>query len=255
MEKKYYVYTHSINGKVFYVGSNYRAGNPYIAYEKSGRSKKWYEIVNENNENYDIEIIQYFDTSTEAINYERQLIRYYHDIGLAQASGEDYRGERNGMYGKENKWGKHTEDSKKKISKANSGEKNGMYNVTGKNHPMFDKGYLLSGENHWLYGKGELISGKNNPMYGRTHSEEAKKKIGQSSSKEIIVFKDGKFYGKYSSSFEFAKEMGSQFTDDSVGKAVHSLSNGWVPTKRSKWHGWKVIRDITTRANSQQVSL
>lgn len=59
-------------------------------------------------------------------------------------------GEDNPMYGRH-----HTEETKQKISEANSGE------------------------NHYLFGKGYLIKGENNPMFGRHHTEEAREKMGK----------------------------------------------------------------------------
>lgn len=118
---KYYVYEHSINGQFFYVGSIWVFSNPVRAYETIKRNKEWHKFVNKNNGKFDIKIVKYFETSKEAVQYEHQLIYKYHDLGLAQASKEDWRGR------------KHSEKSKKKMSLS----KQNMY--IGENNPMYGK--------------------------------------------------------------------------------------------------------------------
>ena len=61
-------------------------------------------------------------------------------------------GENNGMFGKKNKWGKHTIKAKQKIGRKNSGESNGMF---GKKHNV-----------DWKKKMSKRVKGKNNPMYG-----------------------------------------------------------------------------------------
>lgn len=97
MESKFYVYTHSIDGMVFYVGA--AQGRPQRAYEKTMRPKKWYEFVDGNNGEYEIEIVAHYDNKKEARKAEAELIYFYHDHGLAEANGEDLRGERSHMFG------------------------------------------------------------------------------------------------------------------------------------------------------------
>lgn len=65
---------------------------------------------------------------------------------------------------------KRSKKSKKRMSLSH-------HDVSGKNNPMYRKGYLLAGEKHWLYNNGHLISGNKNPMFGRKHSKETKEKI------------------------------------------------------------------------------
>ena len=97
--------------------------------------------------------------------------------------------------------GKHTEETKQKISEANKGKKRseetkkkiseslkGKYG--GENSPMYGKHHSeetkqkiseankgkMSGENNPNYGNHKL-RGENNPMFGKHHTEEAKKKM------------------------------------------------------------------------------
>lgn len=72
----------------------------------------------------------------------------------------------------------HSEESKQKMSKS----RKGMF--SGKNNPMYGKGYLLKGRKVSDETKKRLsecfkirFSGKNNPMYGKFHSQEARKKM------------------------------------------------------------------------------
>ena len=62
-------------------------------------------------------------------------------------------GENHPRYGK-----KHSEESRKKISRAMSGKNNPMYGKTGKNNPFY---------------------GKNNPFYGKKHTKQARKKMSE----------------------------------------------------------------------------
>ena len=75
-------------------------------------------------------------------------------------------GENHPNYGK-----KLSEETKKKISKANSGKNHPMY---GKHHSEESKKKMS--ENRWDN------FGENNPMYGKHHSEETKKKISKAQS-------------------------------------------------------------------------
>lgn len=53
-------------------------------------------------------------------------------------------------------------------------------------HIEFKKGtsYEWAGKNHPMYGKGYLIAGEKNPMYGKKHTEEARRKMSESSTGE-----------------------------------------------------------------------
>lgn len=99
---------------------------------------------------------------------------------------------------------KYTEESKKKISEANKGEKNGMYGRTGELAPMYGK----TGEKHPMYGKHHSeesrrkisenhadFSGEKHPMYGKHHSDETKRKLSEIRQRQSIAYKEYKKNG------------------------------------------------------------
>jgi hypothetical protein len=106
---------------------------------------------------------------------------------------------------------KHTEETKRKMSEAKSGENNYMYGRTKKDHPRFGESLseetkakiseAMSGENHPMYGKthsketrekmSKAQSGENHPMYGKKLSEETRSKLSKSLSRE-----NNPMYGK-----------------------------------------------------------
>lgn len=89
-----------------------------------------------------------------------------------------FKGENNPMYGRKgsnnpNYKKHHTEETKKKISEANKGNKH--TDEQKKKIGMSMKG-KLAGENHPMYGK----YGKDNPNYGSKRSQETKEKMSKS---------------------------------------------------------------------------
>ena len=66
-----YLYTHSINGIVFYVG----CGTKDRPYDKHSRSKQWKNKVSLNDWVYNIEIISEFNDKEKALIEELKLIR------------------------------------------------------------------------------------------------------------------------------------------------------------------------------------
>jgi hypothetical protein len=86
---------------------------------------------------------------------------------------ERYKGTGNGFYGK-----KHSEEVKNRISEANKGDKNGSKrpetkkkiteSKIGKKRDSFD--------DTWRLNLSKAASGENNGMYGKTHSDETKQK-------------------------------------------------------------------------------
>lgn len=139
---KYYIYLHKIGDHVFYVGSNWKGCNQNRAWERSSRPEKWYDIVFSNGGKYNIEILCYGSNMNEIYKLEMKLIQYFHDIGQADASGEDYRKENNPFYGKS-----HKEDFKQEQSDRFKER------FKGSGNPMYRKGYKLKGEKNGFYGK------------------------------------------------------------------------------------------------------
>ena len=79
-------------------------------------------------------------------------------------------GENNPMYGK-----KHTLEAKAKMSKAKSGKNHPFYGKKGEESPFY-------GRKHTLEAKAKMSkakSGENNPMYGEKHSEDAMIKMSR----------------------------------------------------------------------------
>ena len=65
-----YVYTHSINGKIFYVG----CGSGNRPYNDKSRNRVWHTIVNDNNGLFDIDIVFESHDKHEALLEESKLI-------------------------------------------------------------------------------------------------------------------------------------------------------------------------------------
>ena len=131
-----------------------------------------------------------------------------------------------------------TEEHKKKISEAQSGEKNPNYGV-----PRTEE------EKKKL---SEANSGENNPMYGVSHTEEAKKKISVAKSGE-----NNPYYGKFGAAHNRSKAIiaiqpdgielhfGSGREADRVlgigqSNLCYFLTHG-KQSKQGKWKGWQFI--------------
>lgn len=176
---KYYVYTHSLDGKVFYVGQSNTSTEINRAYQfhKTKRNSAWNDYTKDRQNEIIVEIVKYFDDKKESELYEKELTLFYWSIGQAQCNiqaGKSKYGKVNGMYGKgylisgENSYwkGKHlSEETKQKISKANKGR------FAGENSPMYGKTHSIETRekiSKTLKDSGKL-KGENNPMYGKGH--------------------------------------------------------------------------------------
>ena len=185
----YTVYQHRNlkNGKS-YVGMTsqepkYRWNNGK-GYKKN--SRMWKDIQESDwNTAWEHNILGKFENEQEALNVEEMF------IWLFDSTNEGYN---ISSYG--NNYYKHSEESKKKMSEAKTGEKNPMY---GK-HPSEETKNRIS----------ESMSGEKNPMYGKHHSEESKKKIRENNpSKPVLQFsKDGEFIAEYPSTHEAGRQTG-----------------------------------------------
>lgn len=71
--KRFYVYKHSIDGTVFYVGEGARLRST----ERASRNDVWKQIVSNNKDRYDIEIVDSFLNEADARQLERELIKEY----------------------------------------------------------------------------------------------------------------------------------------------------------------------------------
>jgi hypothetical protein len=110
---------------------------------------------------------QRYDTPITSRVYEKLKITY------AKQQSERYSGKNNPMYGRT-----HSSEARKRISDANSGERNAM-----KSQHMRDKmRKIKTGKKRapfsaeWLAKLTESNRGENNGMYGKSHSEDTKQK-------------------------------------------------------------------------------
>jgi hypothetical protein len=118
--RDYYVYTHSVNDKVFYVGK----GRGNRAYQIRSRNKYWWEVVNESKD-YQTDIV-YTDLDEDlAYQLEAKLIKQYGLDNLTNMipfgpiyEGYDKNGENNPMWGKS-----HSPESIERIKKGIIGKR------------------------------------------------------------------------------------------------------------------------------------
>ena len=188
-----------------YQHRNLRNGKSYIGMTSlepkerwnNGRGYKnqpkiWSDIQNSNwNKDWEHNILGKFEDKQEALNIEEMFIR------LFDSTNEGYN---TSTYGSGNY--ERTEEQKRKISEANTGEKNHMF---GKHFSEEHKKKIS-----------EALSGEKNPNFGRHHSEETKRKISEANKgkvyapiKAVLQFsKDGKLIEEYSSIVEAKRQTG-----------------------------------------------
>ncbi|HBG8638454.1 TPA: hypothetical protein KRH68_000694 [Clostridioides difficile] len=85
---KYYVYKHYIiehdgSENVFYIGK----GIGDRIYNQI-RNEKWDNIVKSNNNNYNVDIIKYFENEKDALDYETKLQLYYWNNGQCKGCAD-----------------------------------------------------------------------------------------------------------------------------------------------------------------------
>ncbi|ABT16682.1 hypothetical protein ATCV1_Z548L [Acanthocystis turfacea chlorella virus 1] len=121
-------------------------------------------------------------------------------------------GENNPMFGK-----CHTDETKKKFSEERSGEKNHMF---GKHHAEETKKKLSedrTGEKHHMFGK----RGNQTYMFGKHHTEETKQKISKAVSGE-----NNPMFGR---TLEIHPMLGKHHSDITKQKISEALSGGKHP--------------------------
>ena len=212
----YYIYLHKIGDHVFYVGSNWKGCNPSRAWERRNRPEKWYDIVFGNNGKYDIEILCYGSNMNEIYKLEMKMIQYFHDVGQAEASGEDPRGENNPFYGKT-----HSKDFKDKQREKFKEE------FKGKGNPM--------------YGKGHKISGEKNGFYGKNHTEETINRIKSKLGDDIKAFNKNEtwvYSNKKSAYNDFVEKF---LFNKSYGAWKYKVKNAIQNKEEFCGYYWEVI--------------
>lgn len=217
-----YKYTNLINSKC-YVGqttnevsrrNKFKCGTSYSgvkfdnARKKYGTSDNWnYEVIsrknylNEEDATFDLDLLEVYYIS----KYNSYKDGYNCTVGGEGAKGvimseehkkklsEALSGENNPFYGKH-----HTEETKRKLSEAKIGK------MIGENNPMFGKTHTEESRKKIREAKigkhlseatkrklSEALSGENGPFYGKHHTEEAKRKnreahIGKTHTEETL---------------------------------------------------------------------
>ena len=154
--------------------------------------KMWKDIQNSDwNTDWVHKIIGKFEDKQEALNIEEMFIQ------LFDSTNDGYN---TSTYDRSSY--KRTDETRKKISEAKTGEKN----------PMFGKHFS---EEHKKK-LSEALSGEKNPNFGKHHSEEAKRKISEAQTgnhnrpqKSVLQFsKNGEFIAEYQSIIEAERQTG-----------------------------------------------
>lgn len=192
------------------------------AYTKYSRSHRWNFIVNKYG--YEVEILFYDLSWDDSIEKEKEFIKLYgrldNNTGILVNMTDGGDGSLGIIQSEESKekkriWSKNriiTEETKKKLSEKQIGEKNHMYGKKGNFNPTY--GVIRSEETRKkLSDIAKSRGSKKNPMYGRNHSEETKQKIREKkinnpvkTSKKVGAFKNGILIKEYSSLTDAVKE-------------------------------------------------
>lgn len=194
---KVYKHKNKINNKV-YIGitgctnlnERWKNGLGYKPYNKKSISHLYYAILKYGWDSFESTILEQGLTFEEACKKEQQYIKKFNsnhrEYGYNKDSG--------GLAGRP-----LTSSAKLKISKANSGKNNGMYDI-GENHPMYGKTHTLEsrlkireahlGREPWNKGKVGIYSKEmrkkisethkgNKYNLGKTHNKETKRIISE----------------------------------------------------------------------------
>lgn len=197
-ERRWCVYKHTnkINGKV-YIG---QTGNiPQRRWQSKGNGYRgnpafWRAIQKYGWDNFEHEIV--FDNLTleEANQLEIKLIAEYNSTD----SNCGY----NLTYGGKN--GKHSEETKKKISEAQRGEKGNNWGKRGELSARYGIKHTEEARRK-MRENSPRLSGKDNGFYGKRHTEETKRKMREN---HYDCFgENNSFYGKHHS-LETKRKLG-----------------------------------------------
>src|SRR5205085_3377846 len=111
--------------------------------------------------NFSLEILEYCEPDKCLIREKHYLDIYQPEYNISLDPAAPFSGRT------------HSDETKKIISNALTGEKNPMFGITGENHPRF-------GQNHTEESKqimSDVKKGENHPMYGKNHSDKTKQII------------------------------------------------------------------------------
>lgn len=199
LKYKVYKHTNEVNGKV-YIGithysdpnKRWKNGLGYKPYGKNSVSHLYHAIQKYGWDKFKSTILHSNLNYEEACNKEIELIKEYNSTNN-ECGYNKHPGGSNGV--------PLTEEAKRKISIANSGDKNGMYGVVGANHPRYGMEVSLEtraklrkahlGREPWNKGKTGIYSMEtrakisdahkgNKYNLGKKHTKETKDKIRES---------------------------------------------------------------------------
>jgi len=178
-----YIITNTKNGKAYVGCKQYYTG-------KYKKKSKWETYTGSSKYlNEDIKKIgkKYFTFEVIAEYKNKRSLRYYEmyyqvkwNVLTATVEGSDKPAFYNSYVGGKfyrpiESYMPHTEETKIKMSKAQTGEK----------HPLYGKKHTEETKNKMR----EAHTGEDNPMYGKKHTEEAKRKISEARLKRITKVK------------------------------------------------------------------
>lgn len=203
-----YIITNTKNGKA-YVGCK-----QYYSMSKKKTKHKWEMYTGSSKYlNKDIEKIgkEHFKFEVIAEYKNKRSLRYYEmyyqvkwNVLTATVEGSDNPAFYNSYVGGKfyrpiESYMPHTEETKIKMSKAQTGEKHPLYGKKHTEETIRKMREAKLGENNYWYGKKhteetknkmrEAHTGEDNPMYGKKHTEEAKRKISEARLKRITKVK------------------------------------------------------------------
>jgi len=136
------LYTHSIKGKVFYVGVGVSV-RPFVT---AKRSSKWREVVTRHGF-YEVRILAWFSRKAQALQLEQQLIKELKPEANLMHSGRPFRSEEFKQRAKEFNTGRRISDqTRAKISSSKSGVS--TYN---KGKPALNRKAVLNLETGEIY--------------------------------------------------------------------------------------------------------
>ena len=227
-----YITTNKINGKQ-YIGSH-STNNVDDGYLGSG-SYILRAIKKYGKENFIRELICECKNEKQAYKNEKKYIEKYNTLSpngynLSPTGGLEYNGY-------------HSEESKRKISEAQKGEKGNMY---GKHHSEktkkklsdFFKGRKLPEEIR------EKMCGEGNGFYGKTHSEETKRKVSETNKGNKYSF--GRKVTKETKRKMSEAKNGKKLTKEHVKNAVE----GRAGYKHSEETKKKISESLRNRGNN-----
>ncbi len=202
-----YIITNTKNGKAYVGCKQYYIG-------KSKKQSRWQTYTGSSKYlNEDIKKIgkKYFTFEVIAEYKNKRSLRYYEmyyqvkwNVLTATVEGSDNPAFYNSYVGGKfyrpiESYMPHTEETKIKMSKAQTGEKHPLYGKKHTEETIRKMREAKLGENNYWYGKKhteetknkmrEAHTGEDNPMYGKKHTEEAKRKISEARLKRITKVK------------------------------------------------------------------